>query len=158
MLLGLGANQSLESLELITCSYFDVATPILLQLLSHPSLRYLWVHANVVTNNDADRPLVAFLKATETLEHIFLDYFELTGGHWDLFIEALQCKPKLSKLSMQGCKLDTDASQGFVVRFHQKQCSRTLSSSAKQGFAKLWFYIWESLGEFETGRFPLSRR
>jgi hypothetical protein len=56
----------------------------------------------------------SFLKATETLEHIFLDYFELTGGHWDLFIEALQCKPKISKLSMQGCKFDADASQGFV--------------------------------------------
>jgi hypothetical protein len=90
----LWANQSLESLELYTLFHFDVATPMLLQLRS--SLRYLRVHADV-RSNLADRPfraLIAFLEATETLEHLSLSYFELTREHWDLFVEPCNTSPK----------------------------------------------------------------
>jgi hypothetical protein len=149
-------------LRLIANVHFDVAEPILLLLRSHPSLHFVWQGAKHTQIGPPFLALTAFLKATETLEHLSLSYFDLTRGHWDLFVAALQAK--ISRLSMSDCKLDAGASNGFIDRMSDDPNTNVRELYLRPQSKPLldWYYIWErdgeSLCEYEIGCGPLSRR
>jgi hypothetical protein len=104
----LGANVTLESLQIEIPNDLEMVHLIMLRLGAHPCLRELTLSSS---RSDLGRvgTVALFLRTTRTLEHLRLDSYRFNKRSLESILVGIHGNDSLTKLTVDHCEFDSDS-------------------------------------------------